>query len=89
VETLLDCVAYRVNGAKFAKPYQFYLHCCTVQYSTKTFGGQCYSFWIFISNTGTIWRLMRSRFTYNSLLGVCLWFVGWMWASSLDALELY
>ncbi len=44
------------------------------------FGGQCHSFWIFISYTGTIWRSMRSRFTYNSSLGVCLWFVGWMWA---------
>ena len=40
------------------------------------FGGQCHSFWMFISYTGTIRRLMRSRFTYNSSIGVCLWFVG-------------
>jgi hypothetical protein len=38
----------------------------------KIFGGQCHSFWIFISYTGTIWRLMRSRFTYNSSIGVLL-----------------
>jgi hypothetical protein len=34
VETLFDCVAYRVNSAKFAKPYQFLPTLLYRQYAT-------------------------------------------------------
>jgi hypothetical protein len=58
----------------------------------KIFGGQCLSFWIFIfyliykySIEVDEEQILHTTFR----LGFACGFVGWMWASSLDARELY
>ncbi len=47
-----------------------------------------FGYLFFNSYIGTVLRLVRSRFTYNISLGVCLWFCRLDVGSSLDALEL-